>query len=211
MISRLAIWLIPRLIKVAIACLSRTIRWEYVNGRYDALAPERHIFAFWHSRILMMGTGLKGCSGYTLISEHRDGGFIADTLHLQGFKTIRGSTSHGGARALRQMIRVARKENCDFGITPDGPKGPREKVQPGTVQLAKKTSLSIYPVMWATKWQWSITSSWDNFYIPKPFTRGVFVYGEPIFVAPDANGAEALVRVQQGMDAMQTKAEGYFK
>ena len=208
--ERLITWLTPRLIKVAIALLSSTIRWAHIDWRYNSTAPERHIFAFWHSRILMMGTGLKGCHGYTLISEHRDGSFIADALHLQGFRTVRGSSSNGGARVLLQMIRASRKENCDFGITPDGPKGPREKVQMGTVLLAKKTGLPIRPVMWATKRQWSITSSWDHFYIPKPFTRGVFIFGEPVFIAPNADDGEALVRIQHAMDVSQEAADNYF-
>jgi len=209
--ERLIRWLVPRLIKVIIAFLSNTIRWEYDGWRYDPTDPERHIFAFWHARILMMGTALKGCRGYTLISEHRDGGYIADTLHLQGFRTIRGSSTRGGARALLQMVRTHQKENCDFGITPDGPKGPREKVQSGTVQLAKKTELPVRPVIWATKRQWRITSSWDHFYIPKPFTRGVIVYGEPLFIAADEDESKALARLQQAMDATQEAADSYFE
>jgi len=208
--ERLITWLVPRLIKVIIAFLSNTIRWEPVGWSYNPADPERHIFAFWHARILMMGTALRGCHGYTLISEHRDGGFIADTLHLQGFRTIRGSSTRGGARALLQMVRTFQKENCDFGITPDGPKGPREKVQLGTVQLAKKTGLRIRPVIWATKRQWRITSSWDHFYIPKPFTRGVIVYGEPQFISADDNDEEALARVQLAMDSTQETADSYF-
>jgi len=58
---------------------------------------------------------------------------------MQGFKTIRGSSTAGGSRALRQMIQKSKNEICDFGITPDGPKGPREQVKPGIVLLAKKT------------------------------------------------------------------------
>ncbi|NOR72831.1 MAG: DUF374 domain-containing protein [Mariprofundaceae bacterium] len=208
--DRLTRWLVPRLIKMIIATLSHTIRWEYVGRRYDPADPGRHIFAFWHARILMMGTGLKGCRGYTLISEHRDGGYIADTLHLQGFRTIRGSSTRGGARALLQMVRTFQRENCDFGITPDGPGGPREKVQIGTVLLAKKTRLPVRPLIWATKRQWRITSSWDHFYIPKPFTRGVFVYGEPLSVAADEDDGEALNRVQRAMDATQKAADSYF-
>ncbi|MFC1567642.1 lysophospholipid acyltransferase family protein [Pseudomonadota bacterium] len=209
--ERLIRWLVPRLIKMIIAFLSNTIRWEYDGWRYDPADPERHIFAFWHARILMMGTGLKGCRGYTLISEHRDGGYIADTLNLQGFRTIRGSSTRGGARALLQMVRTFNKEKCDFGITPDGPKGPREKVQVGTVLLAKKTGLPVRPVIWATKRQWRITSSWDHFYIPKPFTRGVFVYGEPLHIDADEDESRALSRVQQAMDATQEAADSYFE
>ena len=203
-------WLIPRLILVVCKFLNISIRWFYVGERYDPEHPGRHIFAFWHARLLMMGVGLKGCAGYTLISDHRDGGYIADTLHLMGFKTIRGSTTRGGARALLQMVRKSREENCDFGITPDGPKGPREKVQLGTVQLAMKTGLPVQPVIWATKAHWRITSSWDHFYIPKPFTHGVFVYGPEIHVAAEDDPDEAVDRVQRAMDQTQQRADSYF-
>ncbi|HKI60414.1 MAG TPA: lysophospholipid acyltransferase family protein [Mariprofundaceae bacterium] len=209
--QRLLGWMIPRLIFLVCKFLQLSIRWEYVGERYDAGKPERHIFAFWHARLLMMGVGLKGCQGYTLISEHRDGGYIADTLHLLGFRTIRGSSTRGGARALLQMVRKSKEEHCDFGITPDGPKGPRERVQLGTVQLAKMTGLPVKPVIWATRRHWRITSSWDHFYIPKPFTRGVFVFGEAVDVAADADLEDVLVRVQQAMDETQKRADRYFE
>jgi len=207
--QRLLIWLIPRLIKQLIALLSFSVRWQIVGTPYNPEQPARHIFAFWHGRLLMMGTGLKGCRGYTLISEHRDGGYISDTLNLQGFRTIRGSSTRGGARALLQMVRAYRAEHCDFGITPDGPKGPREVVQMGTIQLALKTGLPVLPVCWATNRHWRI-NSWDRFYIPKPFSRGVFIMGEPIVVSPNDDLNLALQRVQQAMDGVQHRADSYF-
>ncbi len=203
-------WIVPRVILLICKILQMTIRWEYVGERYDANNSERHIFAFWHARLLMMGVGLKGCRGYALISEHRDGGYIADALQLMGFRTIRGSSTRGGAKALLQMVRKSREEHCDFGITPDGPKGPREKVQLGTVQLAMKTALPVQPVIWATRAHWRVTSSWDHFYIPKPFTRGVFVFGEKVEVEADADMQDALARVQHAMDETQLRADTYF-
>jgi len=158
----------------------------------------------------MMGVGLKGCKGYTLISSHRDGGFISDALQMQGFKTIRGSSTAGGSRALRQMIQKSKNEICDFGITPDGPKGPREQVKPGIVLLAKKTGVKIYPVMWATRRQWRINTSWDHFYIPKPFTNGIFVFGEPLMIEANENNDAALTRIQIAMDDVQQKADNYY-
>jgi len=208
--KHLFIWLVPRLIKMIVFILSSTILWSYCGERYHRDSTQQHIFSFWHARLLMMGIGLRGCKGYTLISPHRDGGFIADSLRLQGFKSIRGSSSQGGSRALRQMIRKSKSELCDFGITPDGPKGPREKVKPGIVLLAKKTGVKIYPVMWATCRGWRITTSWDHFYIPKPFTKGVFVFGDPLLISPDENNEKALKRIQCAMNLAQKKADGYF-
>jgi len=208
--ERLTTRLLPYFIRIAIAGLSTTIRWKYLGKRFRPGSGEQHIFAFWHARLLMMGIGLDGCNGYTLISKHKDGGLIADTLHLQGFRSIRGSSTRGGGRALAQMIRCSRKEKCDLGITPDGPKGPREIVKPGIVLLARKTGVKIFPVMWATKRHWRIATSWDHFYIPKPFTKGVFVFGKPLFIDAGTNDAESLSRIQSAMDATQKEADCFF-
>lgn len=208
--NALIIWLIPQMIRCIISSLSVTIRWKFIGNQYDSASSDQHIFAFWHCKLLMMGSGLKGCNGYTLISSHRDGGFIADTLALQGFKTIRGSSTQGGARALIQMIQKSKSEFCDFGITPDGPKGPKGIVKPGIILLAKKTGVKIYPVMWATSRYWQIKSSWDHFSIPQPFSKGVFVFGNPVSIRGDEQLDDALTRIQSAMDAVQKRADNHF-
>lgn len=209
MLDRFAVWIVPQLIRVVYFLLSRSIRWQYVGQPFVPDHPRRFLLCFWHARMLMMPYAFRGWQGYMLISDHRDGGFIADTMHLIGIKTVRGSSTHGGARALLQMIRKVKKEGCDLGITPDGPKGPREQVQPGTVQLAAKTGLPIFPVCYATNCQWRI-GSWDKFYIPKPFSCGVFVFGEEIPVAPNESIESTMQRAQHGMDAVQHTADHYF-
>lgn len=205
--GRLIEWLVPRLIKMVVLFLSKTVRWDYVGERYSPENPP-YILSFWHARILMMPYAHPGWNGAMLISEHRDGAFIADAVRLMGIESARGSSTRGGARALLEMIRTAR-EGRPLGITPDGPKGPREVVQPGTVQLAKKTGMPLRAVCYATKRCWRI-NSWDRFYIPKPFTRGVIVYGDPLFVASDADDEVSLARIQQAMDSAQKVADGYF-
>src|SRR2546430_17087829 len=80
-----------------------------------------------------------------LISEHRDGELIHLIVRWFDFDTIRGSTTRGGARALRQMARLGR-EGVDLAVTPDGPRGPRCVAQPGVVELAKLTGLPIIPL-----------------------------------------------------------------
>jgi len=205
--SRLLHWLVPRLIKAVIVFMSVTIRWRFI-GDHPRDCSERYIYAFWHNRILMAVIGLSGRPGYMLISNHRDGKFIADTIHLFGVKSIRGSTTRGGARALLGMVRRFREEHCNFGITPDGPQGPREVVQPGVLQLARKTGLPVRPVAWATSRNWRVTSSWDYFYIPQPFSRGVYIYGEPVSISADEDNASALARIQAAIDAVCEQAEG---
>jgi len=199
-------WLIPRLIYLIHKFLAVTIRWEFVGERYrPGAAP--YILSFWHARLLMMPYAYRGWNGSMLISEHKDGAYIADAVQLMGIESSRGSTNKGGARALLGMIRLARNGRA-LGITPDGPKGPREVVQPGTVQLAKKSGLPLRAVCYATK-RHRRANSWDRFYLPLPFTRGVFVIGEPVYADSD-DDAENLRRFQQAMDEVQAQADGYF-
>ncbi len=208
--QRLLVWLLPRLIKLVYLFLVNTIRWQTLGQPYDPDDPQRKLYAFWHARMLMIPRLSIGVwHGYMLISSHRDGGFISDTMHLLGIETVRGSSTRGGARAMLQMLRAVKAENRHLAITPDGPRGPRERIKKGTVQLAIKGSLPIVPVCYATSRCWRI-NSWDRFYIPQPFSRGVFVLGDAVEIDPDEDLETAMARVQQAMDKTQALADGYF-
>jgi lysophospholipid acyltransferase (LPLAT)-like uncharacterized protein len=115
----------------------------------DQLYQEgRHIIlAFWHGQQLMIPLGYPG-PAQVLISRHRDGEIIYRIVKRFGFKAVRGSTTRGGQRALRQLIRLSR-QGIDLVITPDGPKGPRHHVQPGVIALAKLTGMPIVPLAFA--------------------------------------------------------------
>jgi len=204
--ERLIAWLVPRLIFLLHKFLAYTIRWDYVGERYQpGQAP--YILSFWHARILMMPFAFRGWNGVMLISEHRDGAFIADAVELMGITSSRGSSTRGGARAFLEMVRMAR-EGRPLGITPDGPKGPREVVQMGTVKLAKKTGLPLRSVCYATRRHWR-AKSWDRFYIPGPFTRGVFVFSDKVY-ADAEDDEENLKKFQAVMDETQHRADHYF-
>ncbi len=202
---KLLAWLLPRLIYCIHMFLRYSIRWEFVGERYQS-GCDPYLLSFWHARILMMPHAYRGWDGSMLISDHRDGAYIADAVELMGLHSSRGSSTKGGARAFLKMIRLARKGHS-LGITPDGPKGPVEVVQSGTVQLAKKSGLPLRAVCYASKRQWR-AKSWDRFYIPKPFTRGVFVIGEPVYAGED--DAETLIAFQKTMDDVQMRADQYF-
>lgn len=106
----------------------------------------RHIIlAFWHGRQLMIPLAYRGTEGHVLISQHRDGELIHRIIARFGFRSVRGSTTRGGAVALRQLIRLG-KSGVDLVVTPDGPKGPRQVVKIGVIQLAKATGLPIVPL-----------------------------------------------------------------
>ncbi len=106
---------------------------------------KRVILAFWHSQQLMMPFALPGLKAHVLISQHRDGELIRRIVARFGLEAVRGSSTRGGAEALRQLIRLGRS-GANLVLTPDGPKGPRQVAKMGVVQLARATGLPIVPM-----------------------------------------------------------------
>ena len=151
LVNRLKLWLIPPIGYAAIRALGRTLRIRTLHAdRVNAFrqAGRPVILAFWHGRQLMLPLGYGGSRLYILVSEHRDGELIHRIVRRFGFDTVRGSTTRGGARALRQMVRLGRS-GAGLAVTPDGPRGPRCVAQAGVVQLAKLTGLPILPYTFA--------------------------------------------------------------
>ncbi|MBR9982388.1 MAG: lysophospholipid acyltransferase family protein [Desulfatitalea sp.] len=149
----------------------------------DLLASRRFILAFWHARILLVSYALKNWQGASLVSDSADGEIIAQILQRQGQVTVRGSTNKGGMRALARMIKEMRDHHRPGGVVPDGPQGPRHKVQPGIIYLAQKSGYPIIPVTYSAKNRW-VLDSWDRFIIPCPATACLLVYGRPVHVPP---------------------------
>ncbi|MFI5248051.1 MAG: lysophospholipid acyltransferase family protein [Nitrospirales bacterium] len=128
--------------------LGRTMRMDSQgHEQVDALYHQgRHIIlAFWHAQQLMVPIGYRGAEANVLISQHQDGEIIARIISRFGHRAVRGSSTRGGALALREMIRLGRS-GADLVVTPDGPKGPRQIAKLGVVQLAKATGLPIVPL-----------------------------------------------------------------
>jgi lysophospholipid acyltransferase (LPLAT)-like uncharacterized protein len=148
MANRLKLWLLPPLGYAAIRALGLTLRIRTLHADrvHTFWKAGRHVIvAFWHGRQLMLPVCYGGSRLYILISEHRDGELIHRIVRRFGFDTIRGSTTRGGMRALRQLARLGRS-GADLAVTPDGPRGPRCVAQPGVVELAKLTGLPILPL-----------------------------------------------------------------
>lgn len=116
----------------------------------DALYRENRsiILAFWHAQQLMIPFGYRGPGSHVLISQHGDGEIIARIIARFGHEAVRGSSTRGGAGALRSLIKLGRSGK-DVVVTPDGPKGPRQVAKLGVIQLAKVTGLPIVPLGFA--------------------------------------------------------------
>ena len=146
-----------------------------------------------------------------LISDHRDGELITQVVKRLGFGVVRGSTTRGGARALREMThRVDQGHLC---VTPDGPRGPRRHVHQGLPFLGSQTGLPIVGTGMAFKRPWR-AKSWDKFAVPRPFSHAVCVGTEPVIVPPHADRAtlehyrlEIETRMQKAMNEAEEWVE----
>ena len=112
-----------------------------------------------------------------MASRSKDGEIIARWLARNGVIPARGSTRKGGGTALQEMIELVQAGH-PAALTVDGPKGPPRVVQPGILQLARRTGAWILPVTGASTRPWFL-KSWDRYLVPKPFSRCVVSYGEP--------------------------------
>jgi lysophospholipid acyltransferase (LPLAT)-like uncharacterized protein len=145
------------------------------------------IYVVWHARLLLLPYLYRGRGLWVLISRSEDGAMIADLVRRFGFVTVRGSSSRGGAGGLLSLARAIRRGHSVV-IVPDGPRGPREVLKPGVVSLARLTGAHVVPVALGASSEWR-ARSWDEFRIPKPFSRCVMRFGDPIVVPRDIDGA----------------------
>jgi len=192
-----------------------TVRIRFVGSRPEPRGvsgmPRQYIAAIWHSRILIFSHLYKGWRVSILVSRSEDGEIIARILQQQGFDTVRGSTNKKGRQALTLLIRRIR-EGGSAVIIPDGPQGPRFRVQPGIILLAQKTGVPIYPMSYSARHA-KIFSSWDRFMLPRPFTECCVVYGDPIRVPADADEnvrADYRCRLEDALCAITLKADRSF-
>ncbi len=191
MIKKFIVFAAPYLAYFIIKSLKMTMRIDVLNaGQVQKVHDDKKniIMAFWHGRLLMMPEAYRGQGISILISMHEDGEIISRAMKLFGFSSVRGSTTRGSTKALREMVRTL-KGGTDICITPDGPKGPRYTAQNGAIIVAKMTGVPIFPVAFNAS-KGKRFSSWDGFLLPRPFSKGVFIWGNPVSVSRDADKEE---------------------
>ena len=144
--------------------------------------------AAWHGRMLVGVEYGRASNWSVLVSPSADGEISERMLRAFGFRVVRGSSSRGGARALREMLGELRAGSVVV-LTPDGPRGPRHAMNPGLAWMSRATGFPVIPIGMVANRAWHL-SSWDAFTIPKPFARVTIVYGEPIQVSREGGEAE---------------------
>lgn len=183
-------------------------------GRRDLGHPkgqgEPVLLSLWHETLLMGMWFHRNRDIHVLISQSRDGELVASVSRIFGCRPVRGSSTRGGAEGARHLA-TAMKKGHRGAITPDGPRGPRRRLHEGVLAIARLSGRPVLPFAFCAERQWRMRS-WDRFIVPKPFSRAVFVYGEPIMVPRSAGDEEKYrQRIQDEMDRVMKEAEGYFQ
>jgi lysophospholipid acyltransferase (LPLAT)-like uncharacterized protein len=196
----------------------RTTRWSLVGEEHihpHASTGSPAIIAFWHERLPMMPMlwtkvhqhfpEAADWHPHVLVSRHRDGRFIGDIVSRFDLIMIHGSTSRGGAAALRSLVKVLRG-GSPVAITPDGPRGPRRQAAEGVAQLAAFAKVPVLPTAGATR-RHRLLPSWDRMMLPLPFTRGVLVCGPAITV--ETADEAALAAITQALNVACVEADAW--
>ncbi|MEA3487150.1 MAG: lysophospholipid acyltransferase family protein [Thermodesulfobacteriota bacterium] len=152
------------------------------DGRVVLAAWHQRLFAaFYIPRRLKMPISI-------MISQSRDGDFAANIAKRLGGIPVRGSSSRGGRKALREMINAIIK-NQIAGHIVDGPTGPPHVIKAGLISLAQRSGAAICPCYAFYENAW-IFNSWDRFMVPKPFSRIVIRFGALEFIPENIDGEE---------------------
>jgi lysophospholipid acyltransferase (LPLAT)-like uncharacterized protein len=184
--------------------MGRVVRVEGAQHLDEALARAPSLVpCYWHQHLLYCGSFLleqhqRGLTVGWLISPSVDGELGAMLVRRFGGAVIRGSSTHTGARALRDYYQALVKDKVSPAITPDGPRGPRFKFKPGALLLAQISGRPILPMSYAASRAWLV--NWDKFVIPMPFARIAIAIGPPCYV-PRATDQATLTRLQGEMEA----------
>lgn len=172
--------------------VAATLRWTLSSNSLEMVRQAQPvIFAVWHNRQLIgpelyrryFRSAMPFRRLASIASASRDGAIAARFLELSDTAAVRGSSSRRGARALTELIDLAR-QGFDIAVTPDGPRGPRYEVKPGIIALAQHAQAPIIPICYHMSRK-RVLRSWDGFQIPLPFSRCEIQVGEPLRVASD--------------------------
>ena len=177
----------PLLRLLALSWRIRLVHEERWRSLYAARQP--HVFLLWHEALLPLLWQHRRQGIAIVVSEAREGRYLSDFARSLGYRSLHGSSTRGGTRALLGAVRELQAGHA-VAFTPDGPRGPRRELKPGVVAAAQRGGAPIVPLHAEADRAWRL-HSWDRFMIPKPGARVWISYGHPFEVAPGEDGFAA--------------------
>ncbi len=211
--QRVAVRVIPWLVRTLLVLLGRTLRFEYSWDGDSSLRPEADqpppgaIVPFWHRCLLPAAYYFRGRDIAIMVSSSFDGELITRVVKGLGFRAIRGSSTRGAVRALLGMRKAGPGTLAVF--TADGPKGPPFVAKPGPLLLARNTQQPIYCFYLAPLRAWQL-NTWDRLLIPKPFTKVHLRWSKRIEVPAGATPEEMKMfyrQMQAALEEVRLEAE----
>ena len=213
-------WVFARIGALAMRAVRLSIRWtvigaEHRDGVLRAGGPV--VAAFWHGRLFFSPFWAPaGRRTIAVISHNSDGALIAETVAQFGVESVRGSTfdprkpdRDKGGREVFASALAGLQDGAVVAITPDGPRGPRMRAQPGVAALSVAAQAPVVPIAWSSR-RAAMTRGWDRFLIPRPFDRGVLIYGAPL-VPPQAGDPAAIechrAAIEAALNAVTAEAD----
>jgi len=205
-----------------IGILGKWILWIWIKStritvigesRYNELRRNKRpvIILIWHGKLFLGPYFFRNRGLMAMISPSEDGEIIAQIAFRWGYNVLRGSSSHSIIRAWIEM-RNELKRGGEVVFVPDGPRGPNREMKPGALKLARDTGAYLIPFTFSSSKK-KILRSWDNFLIPKPFSRIVAIFGEPLTIALEL-AEEDLERERQRLENLfvlfDKEADRYF-
>jgi lysophospholipid acyltransferase (LPLAT)-like uncharacterized protein len=181
----------------AVNLLFITLRIRIKNGDEISKmnsAGENYVVAFWHGS---MGIGwyLHRKNIAALVSQSKDGDLLANILEKWDYHVVRGSSSSGGKEALSIMVELI-SQKYSLALTPDGPKGPVKKMKAGAVVTAKRSNVPLFLVGIGINKKF-VMKSWDSFELPKPFSKVIVVYSDPIMINKTFTPEEIFIKIEE--------------
>ncbi len=169
-------------------CVSRE------EGAQQTVGQRPLIISFWHACIIPATYLFRDAGIRVMSSNSYDGEYMGRIIRKFGFVAVKGSSSRNAVRALLGLRR-ALQQGWAVAFTVDGPRGPRYKVKPGPVALARSSAVPLTMFHIAVESAW-VLKTWDRLIIPKPFSRVLMRFGKLVPVPADASD-EVLDRYQQ--------------
>jgi len=209
--QRLSLWLISWACYLAIRMIGPTLRVSitYEPGSEDEPKTRSAIYCFWHRCVFAAAYLFRKRDIRVLTSRSYDGEYIARIIERLGFRAVRGSSSRGAVQSLRELQREL-EDGAFVAFTIDGPRGPRYVAKPGPIHLARITGAPIFSFYVAVEKAW-ILRTWDEFIVPKPFSRIHCYVRSPLRVAADTNHEQSLARMQSDLEVAQRCAEAVYR
>ena len=195
--------IIPYLLKWVLSALFLTCRVRVHNSaEYDQMlkSGEPFVLCLWHDCSTAAGLVMRKSAVTVMVSDSRDGEYVARFSQLLGINTIRGSTSKGAGKAVKAGLKLLRNKK-PLAITPDGPRGPRYKMQAGALKFAASVRAPLIPMHIKATREWEL-NSWDRQCFPKPFSTIHVRYAKSIVINKELLESDTEETVRSVEEAM---------